>query len=127
MKGEILNFSIQTNSGVISGADGQRYSFNGSNWREATPPVRGVAVDFQTQGSVALEIYRALGSGTSPVSGEKNKTTAGLLAIPARGFRGAQVLSRRYDSGRDHTRNFARGRASHVRCSNICRVGHRHR
>jgi TM2 domain-containing membrane protein YozV len=81
MKGEILNFSIQTNSGVITGADGQRYSFDGSNWRESVPPTRGVAVDFQTQGSAALEIYRALGSGTSAGSGEKNKTTAGLLAI----------------------------------------------
>lgn len=81
MKGEILNFSIQTNSGVISGSDGQRYSFDGSNWREASPPVRGAAVDFQTQGLAALEIYRALGSGTSPSGGEKNKTTAGVLAI----------------------------------------------
>ena len=81
MKGEILNFSIQTNSGVISGADGQRYTFDGSNWRESTPPARGVAVDFQSQGLAALDIYRALGGGASHGSDEKNKTTAGLLAI----------------------------------------------
>jgi len=81
MKGEVLNFSIQTNSGVISGADGQRYTFDGSNWREAAPPARGVAVDFQPQGTVALDIYRALGGTSAQGGGDKNKTTAGLLAI----------------------------------------------
>lgn len=81
MKGEILNFSIQTNSGVISGADGQRYTFEGSNWRESTPPVRGLSVDFQPQGAAALEIYRALGGGAFQAGGDKNKATAGLLAI----------------------------------------------
>ena len=29
MKGRILDYSIQTNSGVISGADGNRYEFFG--------------------------------------------------------------------------------------------------
>ena len=81
MKGEVLAFSIQTNSGVINGADGQRYAFDGSNWRESSPPVRGVAVDLQPQGSAAIEIYRAIGGSTAGASGEKNKTTAGLLAI----------------------------------------------
>lgn len=81
MTDEILTFSIQTSSGMINVADGQRYAFDGSNWRESTPPMRGVAVDFQPQGSTALEINRALGGGAVATSVEKNKTTAGLLAI----------------------------------------------
>ena len=81
MTGESLTFSIQTSSGMINVADGQRYAFDGSNWRESTPPMRGVAVDFQPQGSTALEINRALGGGAVATSVEKNKTTAGLLAI----------------------------------------------
>ena len=43
--------------------------------------MRGVAVNFQPQGSTALEINRALGGSAVATSGEKNKTTAGLLAI----------------------------------------------
>lgn len=81
MTGESLTFSIQTSSGMINVADGQRYAFDGSNWRESTPPMRGVAVDFQPQGSTALEINRALGGSAVATSVEKNKTTAGLLAI----------------------------------------------
>ena len=81
MTGESLTFSIQTSSGMINVADGQRYAFDGSNWRESTPPMCGVAVDFQPQGSTALEINRALGGSAVATSGEKNKTTAGLLAI----------------------------------------------
>ena len=81
MTGESLSFSIQKSSGMINVADGQRYAFDGSNWRESTPPMRGVAVDFQPQGSTALEINRALGGGAVATSVEKNKTTAGLLAI----------------------------------------------
>ena len=81
MTGESLTFSIQTSSGMINVADGQRYAFDGSNWRESMPPMRGVAVNFQPQGSTALEINRALGGSAVATSGEKNKTTAGLLAI----------------------------------------------
>lgn len=78
MKGKILDFSIQTNSGVISGADGERYTFSGTEWKEDTPPVRGLSVDFVAEGNEAKSVYRALGSA---VPGSKNKTAAGLLAI----------------------------------------------
>ena len=54
MTGESLTFSIQTSSGMINVADGQRYAFDGSNWRESTPPMCGVAVDFQPQGSTFM-------------------------------------------------------------------------
>lgn len=80
MRGTVLDFSIQANGGVISGDDGNRYRFNGSAWRDSTPPSRGMAVDFQASGEEALEIYRALGAGGGGGDG-KNKTTAGLLAM----------------------------------------------
>lgn len=41
MKGSILDFSIQHNTGFISGDDNQRYSFNGADWRSERPPSRG--------------------------------------------------------------------------------------
>lgn len=47
MKGRILDFSIQTNTGVITGEDYKRYSFVGSEWKETQAPVRGYEVDFE--------------------------------------------------------------------------------
>ena len=78
MKGQVLDFSIQTNSGVISGDDGKRYSFTGAEWRESTPPARGARVDFDAQKSDAKDIYR---SPVTASSSGKSKVAAGLLAI----------------------------------------------
>ncbi len=47
MKGKILDFSIQTNTGIISAEDGKRYSFVGTEWKEQAVPVRGNSVDFE--------------------------------------------------------------------------------
>lgn len=87
MKGQILNFSIQENKGVITSEDGKRYSFEGREWKENVPPNRGQAVDFDIDANsgLAVSIYKALssaGSGVSLGSGkQKNKITAGLLAL----------------------------------------------
>ena len=78
MKGQILNFSIQENFGVISGADGARYTFSGAEWNGDRPPVRGMSIDFEVDGNQAKSVYVALGS---MASGSKNRTAAGLLAI----------------------------------------------
>lgn len=76
MKGSILDFSIQHNTGFISGDDNQRYSFNGTDWRSERPPSRGDRVDFivNTAGE-ASEVYLALGS--SIYLGEKISSQLG--------------------------------------------------
>ena len=83
MTGQVLDYSFQTNSGIISGDDGNRYTFTGSDWNETANPSRGMRVDFEAQGANAVSIYRALGavSGASLLSGEKNRIAAGVLAI----------------------------------------------
>jgi len=78
MKGQILDFSIQENSGVISGSDGARYTFSGTDWESDRPPTRGMWVDFEVAGDRAQSVYLAL---PSTASGSKDKTVAGLLAI----------------------------------------------
>ena len=78
MKGAILDFSIQSNSGAISGEDGQRYNFNGVDWKGDSPPARGMSVDFSVEDNQAKEIYLAVGR---TVSSGKSKIAAGLLAI----------------------------------------------
>jgi TM2 domain-containing membrane protein YozV len=89
MKGTILDYSVQSNTGYISGDDGQRYLFQGSEWRSPGIPERGKKVDFTLSGNQAAEVFLAIGSNPSLSSGngtEKSKTTAGLLAIFLGGF-----------------------------------------
>lgn len=62
MKGTILDYNIQSNSGVISGDDQIRYPFSGIEWKGQTPPNRGVRVDFDTDSmGNALQIYSETG------------------------------------------------------------------
>ncbi len=79
MKGQVLDFSIQTNEGVISGSDGSRYTFSGGDWKDNRAPARGMNVDFDVDGTRAVSVYRAVGSASG--QGEKSKVAAGLLAI----------------------------------------------
>ncbi|WP_151723385.1 DUF805 domain-containing protein [Acinetobacter junii] len=63
MKGKILDFSIQTNSGIITGEDNKRYQFTGSEWKEQSIPQRGTDVDFDhTEDGNATGIYLILDS-----------------------------------------------------------------
>lgn len=91
MQGQILDFSIQSNSGIIT-SEGKRYSFAGSEWKENTAPQRGMMVDFEiNKEDHAIGVYKALNTGFklngSAVSlGKKNKVVAGLLALFLGGF-----------------------------------------
>ncbi|MCL2658140.1 MAG: hypothetical protein FWD62_12155 [Betaproteobacteria bacterium] len=64
MKGQILNFEIQKNEGVISTPDGSRYTFAGSEWKDNTQPSRGMWVDFDIREGAAIGVYLALGSSS---------------------------------------------------------------
>ncbi len=82
MKGTVLNFSIQTNQGVISGDDGKRYNFVGSDWNISTSPTQGSRVDFDVDGNKAVSIYEDPSATSAPGSPtQKSKTTAGILAL----------------------------------------------
>lgn len=87
MRGTVLSFSIQTNQGFISGDNGKRYEFTGSDWNLSTTPEVGTKVDFdfETEGNKAFAIY------ADPTVSQTNKTTksrvsAGLLALFLGGF-----------------------------------------
>ena len=85
MKGSVLNFSTQTNVGVISGDDGARYDFSGADWRIPAPPQRGMRVDFGAEGSAATAIYAdasgSMTSGASPTPVPASHP-AGAVAAP---------------------------------------------
>jgi len=85
LQGVLLDFSIQSNTGEISGDDGNRYTFSGDHWLDSGTPVSGTKVDFVGgEDSTALKIYRAqTGSVARPLenSGTKSRVAAGVLAI----------------------------------------------
>lgn len=60
MKGVILDFSIADNQGVVSGDDGNRYTFVGKEWKSSTPPTAGMRVDYDVEGRTALGVYADL-------------------------------------------------------------------
>lgn len=91
MKGQVLDFSVQTNSGIISGDDQNRYQFSGAEWRDQRSPLRGMNVDFDVDGlGNAVSIY-ALGNSIQLPQlghqvGEKNRIVAAVLALFLGGF-----------------------------------------
>ena len=79
MKGQILDYSVSSNTGTITGVDGSRYYFAGSEWKGTAVPTRGMNVDFEADGTQAKAVYVGLGSATA--NGSKSKVTAGILAL----------------------------------------------
>lgn len=78
MKGQILDYSVQRNEGIIAADDGARYTFSGVEWQATVPPVAGTSVDFAPSGTTATQIYQI---GGSSVIRTKSRVTAGLFAI----------------------------------------------
>ena len=57
MKGKILDYSIQESKGIISGDDGQRYSFENKEWKSSELPKVNQVVDFEVDEQNAKSIY----------------------------------------------------------------------
>ena len=93
MKGQVLDFTVQSNSGVITTEEGKRYTFEGAEWKESQLPTRGMEVDFDVDAEgKAVGVYKALhqkssftkglsSSSSSGEKGSKNKVIAGVLAL----------------------------------------------
>jgi len=81
MRGKVLNYNDDAGSGLISGDDGQRYSFTRGALSGGTRNVMpGAEVDFELVDGSANNIY-VTNSGSSGLSGDKNKIVAALLAF----------------------------------------------
>jgi TM2 domain-containing membrane protein YozV len=79
MKGTILDYSIQTNSGIISAADGKRYKFVDNEWKSAeSTPRLGMNIDFEPSGENAVGIYFDASVGRST---DTRKIVAAILAL----------------------------------------------
>jgi uncharacterized membrane protein len=69
MKGNVIGFDPDANTGAISGQDGKRYDFVRLEWRGSTAPSRGLVVDFVAEGERATQIY-PLAARNDPAEGE---------------------------------------------------------
>ncbi len=78
MKGTILDYSIPKNEGLISGEDGQRYTFTKNDWRSPGIPTRSRKIDFTINNGKASEIFDDILSNPN----EKNQT----IGMKKRGF-----------------------------------------
>lgn len=57
MKGNVIGYDADTNTGAISGHDGRRYDFATQDWRGTGVPRHGDIVDFTAEGDRATQIY----------------------------------------------------------------------
>src|SRR6185437_6028587 len=57
MKGNVVGFDPDTNTGAISGHDGRRYDFAKVDWHAHGTPRHGDIVDFTVEGQRAAQIY----------------------------------------------------------------------
>lgn len=78
MRGQILDYTAPMEQGIISGQDGQRYSFTLMDWQGRGTPRVGATVDFDMVEGHAKAIYPVGAAGTA---GGKNKIVAALLAF----------------------------------------------
>jgi TM2 domain-containing membrane protein YozV len=91
MRGQVLSYSPESGSGLISGSDGKRYSFKGTEYHGSVLAIRaGQEVDFEAhEDGTATAVFPVAPAYTAapaasayvPTPGGKSKMAAGLLAI----------------------------------------------
>jgi TM2 domain-containing membrane protein YozV len=90
LRGQILTYDQLRGEGLISGENGERYSFAGIEWKSPVHHLRaGAPVDFSPTGESASAIYVVPSRGTAAggyAADEKSPIVAGLLAFFLGGF-----------------------------------------
>jgi len=81
MKGTVLDYNEAEGTGMISGEDGNRYSFTADDLKGSGKVLRSSKVDFEISDGTAKDIYKTVGATENAFSGDKNKLVAGLLAL----------------------------------------------
>ena len=71
MLGHVLNYSIRTGEGIISGEDGNRYSFTNRDWIGADPPERGARVEFTGADGQATNVWPSFDTQGNNQSGSQ--------------------------------------------------------
>lgn len=56
MRGTVISFDRMSNTGIISGYDGNRYTFYRQDWKANSYPQPGLEIDFMPENYIAKEI-----------------------------------------------------------------------
>jgi len=80
VRGTVLGFDIRSGEGKISGEDGARYRFAGTEWLGKTVPSAGQKIDFEVSGASALDIYPVGALGRANSYG-RSRIAAAVLAF----------------------------------------------
>lgn len=56
MRGTVISFDRMSNTGIISGYDGNRYTFYRQDWKANSFPQQGLEIDFVSENYFAREI-----------------------------------------------------------------------
>ncbi len=106
MKGKILDFSIQTNTGIISAEDGKRYSFVGTEWKEQAVPVRGNSVDFElNEQGQATGVYLEMVAVPVKASVSAQANTLNLSPAAQENLDKAKEVLNKIEKGAGHYEN----------------------
>jgi hypothetical protein len=76
MKGKILGYDANNKEGAIKGTDGNRYSFQSTEWKGTDNPLPDTAVDFITDDGIATQIYPIRDRDS-----ENNKMILGIVSL----------------------------------------------
>jgi uncharacterized membrane protein YhaH (DUF805 family) len=80
LKGNVIGFDPDTNTGAISGHDGQRYDFTTSDWHSHARPKHGDLVDFVAEQQRAAQIYPIEPEYIAPSFGEFYFSPSGRIS-----------------------------------------------
>jgi uncharacterized membrane protein YhaH (DUF805 family) len=80
VKGNVIGFDPDTNTGAISGHDGNRYDFATLDWHGQSKPRHGDIVDFQPEGQRATQIYLIDPEYIAPSFGQFYFSPAGRIS-----------------------------------------------
>lgn len=86
MRGQVLGVDRVSGEGQISGEDGLRYTFTPADWSDSKGPAVGARIDFATEGTRALRIFRLPDLQAEPrapraPANDRNKYVAAVLAF----------------------------------------------
>lgn len=86
MRGQVLGVDRVSGEGQISGEDGLRYTFTPGDWSDSKGPAVGAHIDFATEGTRALRIFRLPDLQAEPrapraPATDRNKYVAAVLAF----------------------------------------------
>lgn len=93
MEGSVLTFNEAAQEGLIRTAEGKRFRFGRSDWKDSSAPAAGLSVDFVVEEDFARDIYCLKSGGSSLDEAFGKANTALQSALKGAALNGGAGLS----------------------------------